>query len=74
MDKLHNASLNDAKRLGAEARVKYDRVNAQISAMAKKLNKDPENKELDKEYSGLLVAREMFLSSVRLNESLVECG
>ena len=74
VDEIHGAGLQDAKRLKNEGTTKYNECSKKILEVQKKLDADPTNKQLQKDKAALIVTRDMMLSSVRLNESLLKNG
>lgn len=74
VDQVHNASLKDAERLKTEGTQKHDQCTKKILEVQKKLDVDPNNKQLQKDKAALIVTRDMMLSSVRLNENLIKNG
>lgn len=74
VDQVHNDSLKDAERLKKEGTQKHDECTKKILEVQKKLEADPNNKQLQKDKAALIVTRDMMLSSVRLNEGLLKNG
>lgn len=74
VDQVHNDSLKDAKRLKAEGTQKHDQCTKKILKVQKKLEVNPNDKQAQKDKAALIITRDMMLSSVRLNESLLENG
>jgi len=74
VDQVHGDSLKDAERLKNEGTQKHDQCTKKILQVQKQLDKDPNNKKLQKDKAALIVTRDMMLSSVRLNENLLKNG
>lgn len=69
---MRRDALKDLKTLRSEAINKHDQTSRSIPALAKKLEKDPENKELQREYAGALLTRKMHHHAVEMNQALTD--
>lgn len=70
-DKLYAENTEQLKRLRTEASSKFDGTNRHIRQIKKKLNNDPGNKKLQKEYAAMVNARAMFYAANQLNDGLM---
>jgi len=70
-DKLHKENTETIKKLKTEASSKFDGTNRHIRSLKEKLEKDPGNKTLRKEYASMVNARSMFYAGHQLNENLL---
>jgi len=71
-DKLHTENIETLKRLKKEASTKFDGTNRHIRRLKKQLDRDPENKKLQKEYAAMVNARAMYYAAHQLNDGLLE--
>ncbi len=69
---MHQEAVRDLKTLRGEAISKHDQTSRAIPKLAKKLEKDPDNKELQKEYSGAVLTRKMHHHAAELNQALLD--
>lgn len=71
-DRLRTENLESLRALGAEAKRKIDYLQGEIVGMEKKLQADPDNKTLQNEYAGRILARQMFTAGANLSDSLTD--
>ena len=71
-DRIQEENLRLVRSLASEAERKADYLSDQIIKTEKKLRDDPRNKQLQREYAGQVIARQMFVAGKNLNESLRE--
>ena len=71
-DRIQGENLRLVRGLASEAERKADYLSEQIIKTEKKLKNAPDNKSLQKEYAGQIMARRMFIAAKNLNESILE--
>lgn len=71
-DEMRGEAVEDLKTLRSEAISKHDQTSRAAAELAKKLDADPENETLQKEYAGAVNARKMFHHAAELNNALLE--
>lgn len=71
-DKLHTENTETLKKLKSEASSKFDGTNRHIRSLKEKLEKDPGNKTLRKEYAAMVNARAMFYAGHQLNDNMLK--
>lgn len=69
---MRRDALKDLKTLRSEAISKHDQTSRAIPGLAKKTGKDPENKELQREYAGAILTRKMHHHIAELNQALID--
>jgi len=71
-DDMRGEAVKDLKTLRSEAISKHDQTSRAAADLAKKLDKDPENETLQKEYAGAVGARKMFHHAAEMNDAILE--
>lgn len=71
-DQMRGEAITDLKTMRGEAISKHDQTARAAVAVGAKLQDDPENKRLQKEYAGAVNARKMFGAAARMNEAILE--
>lgn len=71
-DKIQGENIKLIKNLKNEAERKSDHLGEKIIKLSKKLEKDPGNKQLQNEYAGHIMAKQMFSAGHKLNEALLK--
>ena len=69
---MRGEAIQDLKTLRGEAISKHDQTARAAVELAKKLEKDPENKKLQREYAGAVSGRKMFYHAAELNTALLQ--
>lgn len=69
---MRQGAIEDLKTLRSEAISKHDQTSRAIPPLAKKLEKDPENKELQRKYAGAVLTRKMHHHAAELNQGLID--
>jgi len=71
-DTVRSEAIQDLKTLRGEAISKHDQTARAAVTLGKQLEKNPENKKLQKEYAGAVSGRKMFHHAAELNTALIE--
>lgn len=71
-DILRSEAIHDLKTLKGEAISKHDQTSRAAVKLGEQLEKDPDNKKLQREYAGAVMGRKMFHHAAELNTSLLE--
>jgi len=71
-DRIQEENLKLAESLSSESERKADYLSEEIIKTEKKLSKKPHDKNLQREYAGQVMARQMFIAGKNLNDSLIE--
>lgn len=71
-DDMHSKAITDLKTLRSEAISKHDQMGRQAVKSGNALDKDPENKNLQREYAGTINAKKMMAASAAMNDALLE--
>ena len=70
-DQMKAAIQSDAKQLQKQIPKKHAEASKLIDTLAAKLKKDPDNKQLQKDYAAAIRARDMYAHGNVMNEAIL---
>jgi len=71
-DKLHKENLEQIRKLKTESSKKFDGTNRHIRILKARLEENPGNNKIRKEYATMVNARAMFYAGNKINEAILK--